>query len=82
MAGAFSLRVEPRMDDTGTLETTINFSPYRIDNFSAVADAWLAMSFALNNINRSMGQPDFYPFVLSQPVIDKLQYIHDLVRAS
>ena len=82
MAGAFSLRVEPRMDDTGALETTIDFSPYRTESFRAIADAWLAMSFALNNINRSMGQPDFYPFVLSQPVIDKLQYIHDLVRAS
>lgn len=80
MAGAFSLHVEPRMDETGTLETKIDFSPYRTGDFKAIVDAWLAMSFALNNINRSMGQPDFYPFVLSQPVIDKLQYIHDLVR--
>lgn len=82
MAGAFSLHVEPRMDDTGALETTIDFSPYRMENFKAIVDSWLAMSFALNNINRSMGQQDFYPFVLSQPVIDKLQYIHDLVRGS
>ncbi len=27
----------------------------------SVVDAWLPLAFALNNINRSMGQPDLYP---------------------
>lgn len=40
------------------------------------------MSLALNCINRSMGQPDFYPFILSPAVIAKLDYIHTLVRDS
>jgi hypothetical protein len=29
-----------------------------------------------------MGQPDMYPFVLSGPVIDKLGYVHRVVRES
>ena len=32
-----------------------------------------------NQINRSMGKPDLYPFVLAQPVIAKLAFVADLV---
>ncbi len=34
----------------------------------------------LNSFNRSMGLPDPYPFVLSQKVIEKIGFIHALVR--
>jgi hypothetical protein len=27
-----------------------------------------------------MGQPDLYPFVLSPPVMVKLQYVHELIQ--
>ena len=36
---------------------------------------------ALNTLNRSMGEPDLYPFVLAPTVIDKLAYVDRLVRA-
>jgi hypothetical protein len=80
MARAFNLHVEPRIDDTGQLEATIDFNSYKIENFQIIVDGWLPMSFAMNNINRCMGQPDLYPFVLSPAVIDKLAFIHELVR--
>jgi len=38
------------------------------------------MSFAMNSINRCMGQPDFYPFVLSPPAIAKLGFVHELIH--
>ena len=82
MAGAFSLHVEPRLDKTGDLEATIDFDPYKLRNFQNIADNWLPMSFALNNINRCMGQPDFYPFILSQGVIAKLEFLHTLINSS
>jgi hypothetical protein len=28
---------------------------------------------------RSMGQPDFYPFVMCKPVVKKLHFIHMIV---
>jgi hypothetical protein len=28
-----------------------------------------------------MGQQDLYPFVLPQPAIDKLAYVHGVIRA-
>ena len=41
---------------------------------------WLPLSYALNASNRSMGHDDLYPFVLSETVIGKLGFVHDLVR--
>lgn len=47
----------------------------------ALADwHWLSMMF--NRVNRSMGQRDLYPFTLTQPVIDKLMFVHRLVTAT
>jgi hypothetical protein len=42
--------------------------------------SWLPLTFALNSLNRCMGQPDLYPFIISPPVVEKLGFIHDLVR--
>jgi len=36
----------------------------------------------MNCINRSMGKPDLYPFVLSPSVIGKLGYIGNLIHAA
>lgn len=42
---------------------------------------WMRLSVTLNELNRSLGLEDPYPFVLTQPVIDKLEFINELVRA-
>lgn len=39
--------------------------------------AWMPLSIALNALNRAMGLEDIYPFVLSEPVRQKLIYVHD-----
>jgi hypothetical protein len=33
-------------------------------------------------MNRSMGKDDLYPFVLSEAVLAKLAFVHDLVQMS
>jgi hypothetical protein len=48
--------------------------------FERLTTAWFALTYALNNLNRSMGLRDAYPFVLQAPVLAKLRWIHDLVR--
>jgi hypothetical protein len=35
-----------------------------------------------NELARSMGQPDFYPFVLSKPAVAKLQFVQMVVFQS
>jgi hypothetical protein len=80
MAASFDLHLDPRIDRTGELEASVNFNPYRARNFQNVIDNWLPMAFAMNNINRCMGQPDFYPFVLSARAIEKLAFVHELIH--
>jgi hypothetical protein len=49
-------------------------------DFASVIAEWLPLTYALNAVNRSMGKDDLYPFVLAGPVIDKLSFVHELVR--
>jgi hypothetical protein len=50
--------------------------------FSAILDEWLPLTYALNAVNRSMGSPDLYPFVLPPAVVEKLTWVHQIVRAT
>lgn len=56
--------------------------PRHLDDSSMheIVETWLPLSYALNAINRSMGADDLYPFVLRPRVIDKLAFVHDVVR--
>lgn len=44
-----------------------------------VLDDWLGLTYALNALNRSLGYDDLYPFVLTGPVVEKLDLVDDLV---
>ena len=55
-------------------------SPYCAKSISDLVRAWVPLTVAISGVNRSMGQPDLYPFVLSNPVIEKLGFIHALIR--
>lgn len=48
-------------------------------DFEQMIKDWLALTFVLNNLNRGLGLPDGYPFILSDPVVAKLRFIHDVV---
>ena len=41
----------------------------------------LLLTLVLNSLNRSMGLPDLYPFVLSSSAGAKLSFVHRLVRS-
>jgi hypothetical protein len=49
-------------------------------DFEALTTGWNAVTLALNSLNRSMGMKDAYPFVLSAPVLEKLRFVHELIR--
>src|SRR5262249_16463180 len=51
------------------------------DRFLSLLNAWIELMMVLNELARSMGQPDFYPFVMSKPVVAKLQFVHLVVRS-
>lgn len=49
--------------------------------FDTLIDMWLPLSWALNMVNRSMGHPDLYPFVLPGPVLEKMRLVDEVVGA-
>ena len=54
--------------------------PGTSESFGQVVDDWLELSYALNQVNRSMGHDDLYPFVLAPTVIRKLAFVDHLVH--
>jgi hypothetical protein len=84
-ASCFGIRISPKIDN-GTLEASADLDSYDANNFMALINAWAPLTFVVNSLNRSMGQPDLYPFALSLPAVDKLGYIdmlvHDKLRSS
>lgn len=46
----------------------------------SLVNSWMELVTALNELARSMGQQDFYPFVLSRPVLRKLHFIQLVVK--
>ena len=49
-------------------------------SFDNILKNWLSLTNALNALNRGMGLPDLYPFVLSTPAIEKMRFIHQTVE--
>ena len=49
--------------------------------FLAFLNHWTRLTTMLNELSRSMGQPDFYPFVLPLEVVAKLHFIHLVVTS-
>ena len=45
-----------------------------------LVNSWLLLTTVLNELARSMGQPDFYPFVMSREVLRKVHFISLVVR--
>jgi hypothetical protein len=80
MGAAFGIRVQPLVTRDETLSTEIDLDPYQSDNMEKLIGAWLPLTFAMNSLNRAMGNHDAYPFVLSPTVITKLGFVHSVVH--
>ncbi len=55
---------------------------YADATITEILDDWHWLSLLFNRINRSMGQDDLYPFDLVDPVIEKLGFVHRVVRTA
>ncbi|MBI3927175.1 MAG: putative zinc-binding metallopeptidase [Armatimonadetes bacterium] len=67
---------------TDTLQTARAFGMCRVygSGFEERIKAWCEVTEAVNELNRSMGMPDLYPFVLSARVLEKLRFMHRWIR--
>jgi hypothetical protein len=78
-AYAFGLSVRPTvLEKNADLRVKVRIDPFEVKEFSQIISMWLPICFAMNSLNRSMGQKDPYPFIIPPKVIEKLSYIHSL----
>jgi hypothetical protein len=72
------LAVSPKLAQTPG--AVFDFRP-RDTSMDRLVEAWLALTFAVNSINRSMGLRDLYPFVLGPAAVTKLTFVQQLILA-
>ncbi len=80
---ASSLKIEPRTTSRFGGTALRSLRPpdvYRDVAFEALVERWLPLTLALNEINRSMGHNDFYPFVITPGAETKLRFVHTVIR--
>ena len=81
-AYAFGLTINPKLTGIPDIVSTqFSEDAYGFVDFSQLLNQWTSLSLALNSLNRSMGLPDPYPFVISSPVSKKLAFIHELIHS-
>ena len=79
-AASFGLAVEPDDPTIPRSRPRSASTPTVPATSTGWCKAWLPLTIAVNSLNRSMGQPDLYPFALTPVTIEKLRFIHDLVH--
>jgi hypothetical protein len=80
MAGSFGMRVDPIVTDDQAYSAKVDFDPHTARDAESLVRRWLPIAGAVNSINRCMGQPDLYPFVLTPAVIQKLGFVNGIMR--
>jgi hypothetical protein len=80
-AAGCGMSLRPRRSDEPTLIPEPTMHIHRRRPFAQMVDRWIALTYALNNLNRGMGLADAYPFVLSGPAVEKLRFVHETVCA-
>ena len=79
IAWSFGLEINPdEISKSEKLRAVYDKDPYTVTDFQQLIDRWFPLTVAMNSINRSIGQSDFYPFVMAKPVIEKMKFIHSI----
>ncbi|MGB3773946.1 MAG: putative zinc-binding metallopeptidase, partial [Leeuwenhoekiella sp.] len=79
-AYTFGIETRPQVGEIANMDTKIDFDPYREVDFEKIVNRYIKLTFALNSLNRSMGQPDLYAFILTATDVKKLEFVHDVIR--
>ena len=77
----FGMKIEPRAGRKGANRMAIDYTRMA-NSFDAMLEGWVPLTTALNTLNKSMGERDLYPFVLTQTITAKLRFVHELIADS
>ena len=82
-AAAWGIRATgPDLDLSLAWDAALDVDPVEdVHTFDDLARSWLALKLVLNQLNRSMGKDDLYPFVLTPAVLDKLRFAHNVITS-
>ncbi len=79
-AASFGVALRPKHPDAQAMTADPKSIPDLNTPFPKILEQWLPLTFALNELNRGMGLPDLYPFALSSVAIEKLSFVHEVLR--
>jgi hypothetical protein len=77
IAHVAGLAVNPKLQQSPG--AVFDFHPLDTD-MAHLVESWVALTFAVNSLNRSMGLHDLYPFVLGPLAVAKLTFVQQLIR--
>jgi len=66
----------------GPAQPAVQIAATDFSDFDSLIKSWLPLTLAMNSLDRSLGHPDSYPFVLTDPPLRKLRFVHELVGAA
>ncbi|HYP18035.1 MAG TPA: putative zinc-binding metallopeptidase, partial [Opitutus sp.] len=78
-AAGFGMSLRPRHPAAPTMTADPAAAVESPHGFDASLAAWFPLTYALNALNRGVGLPDLYPFVLAEPAIAKLRFVHEVL---
>ena len=78
-AAASGLWLRPQRDDEPALRPGRDLRDGHPAEFDRLLENWFPLTYVLNNLNRGLGLPDGYPFVLSPSAVAKLRFVHDTI---
>lgn len=81
-AAACGVRLRPPRPGDPTLRAIPDPVDDEPEPFEDLMDGWFPLTYLLNNLNRGLGLPDGYPFVLTPAAVGKLKFVHDTVWAN
>ncbi len=76
---AYSYGINPQPMQGGAAPLLQLTDPYHECDHDQLISHWQPITVAMNAMNRSMGNRDFYPFTLTPAITRKLRFVHDIV---
>ena len=81
-AGKGAVRLEASRSRGLFVEDIIARADYSDATIEEILADWKWLSLLFNRVNRAMGKDDLYLFILVEPVVRKLGFVHRLVTGA
>jgi len=81
-AAGFGMSLRPKHPSAKFMTADARQTAESHAGFEQLLATWFPLTYALNSLNRGMGLPDLYPFVLSRTAVGKLRFVHEVVESA